>query len=307
MVVPHTTGQPVRSMVRVPGSGIDREAMPHCLDLSNVSSLAAAVYVPNTLPKALVSLRQSATPSERTSKPTNDRQSDILGSVLERNRGVHENSGESVSTSSNKRKRTFSSEPPRCSNSSGNLGPSPKKVTENGTSQPTQLQFAPATGLAVGQAVQLLLIPGTSSVVLQMQHPQSSGIVSTAPLRAQVSTSAVQFPSVLLQQTYVSNSPVNQTCMGNVVFNVNQNAIGNIAGTVAQPVQVKQPSNHINSGSVPKGSPQTSSIEQLIQERDKLKAENVCLQSTLTKYQNLFKNRASLQKIARYVAGEAKA
>ena len=53
MVAPHNTGDLVRSLVRVPGSGTEKSAGSECLDLSKVSSLAASVRVPQTLPPAL--------------------------------------------------------------------------------------------------------------------------------------------------------------------------------------------------------------------------------------------------------------
>ncbi|XP_066948203.1 uncharacterized protein [Macrobrachium rosenbergii] len=53
MVAPHDTGDLVRSLVRVPGSGSNRAAGSECLDLGRASSLAASVPVPTTLPPAL--------------------------------------------------------------------------------------------------------------------------------------------------------------------------------------------------------------------------------------------------------------
>ena len=60
-------GQPpesqlVRSFVRVPGSGFDKTiAKPECLDLGIVSSLAAHVVIPKTLPPALTRNTPAAT------------------------------------------------------------------------------------------------------------------------------------------------------------------------------------------------------------------------------------------------------
>ena len=53
MVASYDTGDLVRSLVRVPGSGSDRTAGSECLDLARASSLAASVPVPMTLPAAL--------------------------------------------------------------------------------------------------------------------------------------------------------------------------------------------------------------------------------------------------------------
>lgn len=58
MVGPADTGELVRSLVRIPGSGYDKSAGSACLDLARVSTLAASVPVPQTLPPALVSQKQ---------------------------------------------------------------------------------------------------------------------------------------------------------------------------------------------------------------------------------------------------------
>ncbi|KAK7068133.1 hypothetical protein SK128_024287 [Halocaridina rubra] len=64
MVAPHETGALVRSLVRVPGSGSDRNAGSDCLDLARVSTLAAAIPVPKTLPAALASAKAPPKPLE---------------------------------------------------------------------------------------------------------------------------------------------------------------------------------------------------------------------------------------------------
>lgn len=46
MVAPYEIGDPVRSYVRVPGSGTDKTAKSLCCDLARVSSLAAAAPIP---------------------------------------------------------------------------------------------------------------------------------------------------------------------------------------------------------------------------------------------------------------------
>lgn len=53
MVAPHDTGDLVRSLVRVPGSGRDRTLSSVCCDLSKVSPFAATVAVPQALPSAI--------------------------------------------------------------------------------------------------------------------------------------------------------------------------------------------------------------------------------------------------------------
>ena len=52
MVAPHETGDVVKSLIRIPGSGKDRTLPSECCDLSKVSALAAAVPV-DTLPPVL--------------------------------------------------------------------------------------------------------------------------------------------------------------------------------------------------------------------------------------------------------------
>lgn len=74
MVAPHDTGDLVRSLVRVPGSGSNRSAGSECLDLGRASSLAASVPVPTTLPPAL------AMPT--VVGPTNSSENKKLGSQV---------------------------------------------------------------------------------------------------------------------------------------------------------------------------------------------------------------------------------
>ena len=62
MVVPHDTGDLVRSLVRVPGSGSNLSAGSECLNLGRVSNLAASVNIPSTLPPELIR-RTSLPPS----------------------------------------------------------------------------------------------------------------------------------------------------------------------------------------------------------------------------------------------------
>ena len=65
MVAPHDTGDLVRSLVRVPGSGSDRTAGSECLDLARASSLAASVPVPSTLPPALATPKVTPPPAKK--------------------------------------------------------------------------------------------------------------------------------------------------------------------------------------------------------------------------------------------------
>ena len=67
MVVPYDSGDLVRSLVRVPGSGFDKNAGSKSLDLSKVSSLAAMVYVPSELPSALVTPKKPQPPLPKES------------------------------------------------------------------------------------------------------------------------------------------------------------------------------------------------------------------------------------------------
>ena len=50
MVAEHEIGRLVNSFVRVPGSGFDRNAEDSCLDLGKISSFAARINVPPSLP-----------------------------------------------------------------------------------------------------------------------------------------------------------------------------------------------------------------------------------------------------------------
>ncbi|XP_068209794.1 uncharacterized protein [Palaemon carinicauda] len=68
MVAPHDTGDLVRSLVRVPGSGSNRAAGSECLDLGRASSLAASVPVPTALPPALANPKTLKQASASVSK-----------------------------------------------------------------------------------------------------------------------------------------------------------------------------------------------------------------------------------------------
>ena len=52
MVVPHCIGDPVRTFVRVPSSGIEKSAKPVLCDLGRTSTLAATISVPQNLPSS---------------------------------------------------------------------------------------------------------------------------------------------------------------------------------------------------------------------------------------------------------------
>ena len=97
MVAPHNTGDLVRSLVRVPGSGTEKSAGSECLDLSKVSSLAASVRVPQTLPPVL------ATP-----KILQPQQLKSVNEKLETEQGL--NAG--IITNNNSRKRPCPSDSP---------------------------------------------------------------------------------------------------------------------------------------------------------------------------------------------------
>ena len=71
MVVPYTSGELVRSLVRVPGSGTDKNAYPCVLDLSNVSPLAASVPIPRSIPNALIKHYKRETPPAPSDESAN--------------------------------------------------------------------------------------------------------------------------------------------------------------------------------------------------------------------------------------------
>ena len=59
MGLSNISSQCVKSMVRIPGSGYDHKADPVLLNLSKVSSLAALIQVPQSLPKPFYRLNSS--------------------------------------------------------------------------------------------------------------------------------------------------------------------------------------------------------------------------------------------------------
>ena len=89
MVAPHDTGDLVRSLVRVPGSGFDYQtAGSKCLDLARASSLAASVPVPATLPSALATpVVKNKEASSRTSAVKLGSQDGVTAGILPRTAG----------------------------------------------------------------------------------------------------------------------------------------------------------------------------------------------------------------------------
>ena len=86
MVAPHDTGDLVRSLVRVPGSGSDRTAGSECLDLARASSLAASVPVPSTLPPTLVTPKVTPPPPPPVNKLGS--QEGVAAGILPRSSGT---------------------------------------------------------------------------------------------------------------------------------------------------------------------------------------------------------------------------
>ncbi|KAG7167953.1 putative protein TPRXL isoform X2 [Homarus americanus] len=81
MVAPHDTGDLVRSLVRVPGSGSDRSAGSVCCDLARASTLAASVPVSTTLPPALMGSRTPKTTEPNTQENQTSVKNKLGGSV----------------------------------------------------------------------------------------------------------------------------------------------------------------------------------------------------------------------------------
>ena len=69
MVAPHDNGELVRSLVRIPGSGSGRKSGAEYLNLARVSSLAATVNVPSTLPSTLTTRRVADADASSSSPP----------------------------------------------------------------------------------------------------------------------------------------------------------------------------------------------------------------------------------------------
>lgn len=119
MVAPHDTGDLVRSLVRVPGSGSDRTAGSECLDLARASSLAASVPVPQSLPPALATPRVVQRPhASRNEK---------LGGQVGVAAGILQASG-AASNSSEDRKRSLSQVSSSSGNANGETNSAPKRA-----------------------------------------------------------------------------------------------------------------------------------------------------------------------------------
>lgn len=82
MVAPYEIGDPVRSFVRVPGSGTDKAAKSLCCDLSRVSSAAAAVPV-RPIIQAAVLVQSSPRAVEQESKNEGKNREPLSQSTIE--------------------------------------------------------------------------------------------------------------------------------------------------------------------------------------------------------------------------------
>ena len=82
MVAPHDTGELVRSLVRVPGSGYDYEKVgSKSLDLGRASSLAALVSVP-PLPAVLNNTPVSPPPPPMNNQKLQDKESAVRAGII---------------------------------------------------------------------------------------------------------------------------------------------------------------------------------------------------------------------------------
>nr|XP_045601303.1 uncharacterized protein LOC123760007 [Procambarus clarkii]XP_045601304.1 uncharacterized protein LOC123760007 [Procambarus clarkii]XP_045601305.1 uncharacterized protein LOC123760007 [Procambarus clarkii] len=101
MVAPYEIGDPVRSFVRVPGSGTDKVAKPICWDLSRSSTVAGAAPVQQTLPSAIpVTTLIKPTKSHNEDNPTNEEQGAVAQAVHQ-TQEARQNSSVTKSTSEN--------------------------------------------------------------------------------------------------------------------------------------------------------------------------------------------------------------
>ncbi|KAK7083991.1 hypothetical protein SK128_022184, partial [Halocaridina rubra] len=200
MVGPHTTGQLVRSLVRVPGSGHEREAMPSFLDLSKVSSLAATVHVPRSLPKELVKNYQPSSTEDFSSTAK------FQGNIKLENKDFVQ--GQNTIQDPSPKKATGQKRP--CP---GNLEKGAYMTPSSGVTKAARLVVQVTSGSACTVSRQLY-IPVGNSISLQTQTSNTSSAVAvqpavilkqtSVPTSSSVSSAEVVQPAVLLQNNYLT-------------------------------------------------------------------------------------------------------
>lgn len=161
MVVPHSTGQLVRSMVRIPGSGSDRQAHSICLDLSNVSSLAATIPLSRTLPQAF--LRPQSPPVKSVEMDTKHRSM--------------ETSAEAAPRPVTRRKRSLPQKLLEDAKQTGPSAPSAPKVSRMAPApaQSLQIQISLTQTSTPNQTLQVFVLPGTVLQTVPVEHQALNG------------------------------------------------------------------------------------------------------------------------------------
>lgn len=263
MVVPHSTGQLVRSLVRIPGSGANREANPTCLDLSNVSSLAATVPVSRTLPSALLSPqpppvnpfelgmkpRSMTIPAKTAPRPATGRKRSAPQELLEDSRET------ALSTS-----------------------PAPKapRIATAPAAQSLQIQISLTQGSTPNQAPQVIVLPTL------MQPQQLPNLTPTAAVQQ------YQLPIMGAGIVQMENpqNPTNTRMTG-----------------LPEEVPEHGAQNGSTGYNVASSTNDVTQVAQLCQEMNQLREQNKALIERVTKFQNLFKDRKCLQLIANRFLG----
>lgn len=168
MVGPVDTGELVRSLVRIPGSGYDKSAGSSCLDLARVSTLAASVPVPQTLPPALVSKRLAQPQSVSSQAKLGSNTGAAIGALP---------STFTVGPNSRGRKRSCAEEA-----STGSARSSAAPAQSSGQSPPvkrTRIVYMTAEQLTRCPNVLTVNTPSGPILCLSLQSPSSSNPSAT--------------------------------------------------------------------------------------------------------------------------------
>ncbi|XP_066983126.1 uncharacterized protein [Macrobrachium rosenbergii] len=258
MVVPYSTGYLVRSLVRVPGSGNDRQADPVMLDLSNVSPLAATVPVSRTVPSALSRTNQVTPPppSPPSGKLTSN------APLLSEASSAAAAGASPVNASSLKRER----EEGHQYQSSTPAAKVPRKdsISSGRPEAPSQL------GAPVSHPRREVLHPTAQ----RQEH-----------LPLQVVQVAIALPVVVPQQaqsTAGSNRPQHRVVLA-------CNGVRIVTAEPSSTYQATAPPSPVSDG---------CSTEVLLEEVNNLKRENEELNERLKKFQNIFRNKDTLRYLA---------
>lgn len=282
MVAPYIIGHAVRSSVRIPGSGCNRQANPVLLDLSNVSPLVAPVPIPQRgtpfrpylaqpIPKANQPYKEKKAGAPCAQKfsgtPTNGVSKEVSANAKA------ESNGKCKRQRSEKGDKDFDE-------SSAPLAPKRFRQDDSGTVQ-THVQVQ-------------------SAMKTDSCHTKQIYLVQSAQVQQELDLQQAQAATVVVSLIFPQ---INQ-----VVVNGGSTKLGPIPSRVAwRRLGVGRSSNasagnlQSNSNEMPPDQRPSSQCS-MTQKINQLKKENELLNQRLDKFINIFKSKEKLQYIANFLS-----